>query len=211
MLSLARLQRKLRLLESPYRTPQTLVGGPRLDAALMAVSGRTVNHQGHGQGLDAASAPGADGGSTQGAGRLAADLGRAQWAADRTGKRKLRPVAAGSDFMELSIWSAAKEKAGNVIFADVHDRHGHKLLSIRDMNTFDTSLRKKRLMTLAHLFLIHRYKTTHGSLPEPDGGQPAPGAEDAAAGHLRQGQYRSGPDHRGGGEPSAHQRTAQPR
>ena len=29
MLALARLQRKLRLLESPYRTPQTLVGGPR--------------------------------------------------------------------------------------------------------------------------------------------------------------------------------------
>ncbi|HUF07142.1 MAG TPA: isocitrate lyase/phosphoenolpyruvate mutase family protein, partial [Candidatus Binatia bacterium] len=28
MLALARLQRKLRLLESPYRTPQTLVGGP---------------------------------------------------------------------------------------------------------------------------------------------------------------------------------------
>ena len=28
------------------------------------------------------------------------------------------------------------------------------------MNTFDDSLRKKRLMTLAHLFLIHRYKTT---------------------------------------------------
>jgi isocitrate lyase len=75
-------------------------------------------------------------------------------------KAKLRPVAAGSDFIELSIANAEKKKAGNVIFADVHDRHGHKLLSIRDMNTFDGSLRKKRLMTLAHLFLIHRYKTT---------------------------------------------------
>ena len=32
MLALARLQRKFRLLESPYRTPQTLVGGPRADA-----------------------------------------------------------------------------------------------------------------------------------------------------------------------------------
>ena len=42
MLALARLQRKLRLLESPYRTPQSLVGGDRLDAALMAVSGRTA-------------------------------------------------------------------------------------------------------------------------------------------------------------------------
>ena len=38
MLALAKLQRKIRLVESPYRTPQTLVGGPRADAALMASS-----------------------------------------------------------------------------------------------------------------------------------------------------------------------------
>ncbi len=42
MLALARLQRRLRLLGSPYRTPQTLVGGNRADAALMAASGRTA-------------------------------------------------------------------------------------------------------------------------------------------------------------------------
>jgi isocitrate lyase len=42
MLALARVQRKLRLVESPYRTPQTLVGGPRADAALAATSGRTA-------------------------------------------------------------------------------------------------------------------------------------------------------------------------
>ena len=29
---------------------------------------------------------------------------------------------------------------------------------MRDQNTFDPSLRRKRLMTLLHLFLIHRYK-----------------------------------------------------
>src|ERR1022692_4023628 len=50
MLSLARLQRKFRLLESPYRTPQTLVGGPRLDAALMASSGRTATTKAMGKG-----------------------------------------------------------------------------------------------------------------------------------------------------------------
>jgi len=70
----------------------------------------------------------------------------------------LRPVAAGSDFLELSISNDSSDKVANVIFADVQDRHGHKLLSIRDMNTFDASLRKKRLITLAHLFLLHRYK-----------------------------------------------------
>ena len=160
MLSLARLQRKLRLVESPYRTPQTLVGGPRLDAALMAASGRTATTKAMGKG------------STQHQHLVATEVPPKVledwlqiWAEQNglsTGwKAKLRPVAAGSDFIELSIANAAKEKAGNVIFADVHDRRGHKLLSIRDMNTFDNSLRKKRLMTLAHLFLIHRYKTTH--------------------------------------------------
>jgi len=73
-------------------------------------------------------------------------------------RAQLRPVAAGSDFLELSIWRDGKDRAANLIFADVQDRHGHKLLSIRDMNTYDPSLQKKRLMTLAHLFLLHRYK-----------------------------------------------------
>jgi isocitrate lyase len=31
---------------------------------------------------------------------------------------------------------------------------------VRDQNTFDAGLRKKRLMTLQHLFLLHRYKAT---------------------------------------------------
>ncbi len=159
MLSLARLQRKLRLVESPYRTPQTLVGGPRLDAALLAASGRTATTKAMGKG------------STQHQHLVATEVPPKVledwlkiWAEHNglpTGwKAKLRPVASGSDFIELSITNAQKEKAGNVIFADVHDRRGHKLLSIRDMNTFDDGLRKKRLMTLAHLFLIHRYKTT---------------------------------------------------
>src|ERR1022692_5283615 len=50
MLALARLQRKFRLVESPYRTPQTLVGGPRLDAALMASTGGTAATKAMGKG-----------------------------------------------------------------------------------------------------------------------------------------------------------------
>ena len=50
MLALARLQRKFRLVESPYRTPQTLVGGPRADAALMAASGQTATTKAMGEG-----------------------------------------------------------------------------------------------------------------------------------------------------------------
>jgi len=157
MLSLARLQRKFRLLESPYRTPQTLVGGPRLDAALMASSGRTATTKAMGKG------------STQHQHLVQTEFPPKVledwlqiWAEHNSlppvFRVQLRPVAAGSDFLELSLWNDGKERVGNIIFADVHDRHGHKLLSVRDMNTFDPSLRKKRLMTLAHLFLLHRYK-----------------------------------------------------
>src|SRR5260370_18669667 len=50
MLALARLQRKLRMVESPYRTPQTLIGGPGADAALVATSGRTATTMAMGKG-----------------------------------------------------------------------------------------------------------------------------------------------------------------
>ena len=156
MLALARLQRKFRLLESPYRTPQTLVGGPRMDAALMASSGRTATTKAMGKG------------STQHQHLVQTELPPKvldEWLKIWAGynqaavalRAQLRPVAAGSDFLELSLWNDS-QKVANVVFADVQDRHGHKLLSIRDQNTFDVSLRKKRLMTLAHLFLIQRYK-----------------------------------------------------
>ena len=158
MLSLARLQRKLRLIESPYRTPQTLVGGPRLDAALMAASGRTATTRAMGKG------------STQHQHLVQTEFPPKVleewlqiWAQHNNlppqFRAQLRPLAAGSDFLELSILNDGKERVGNLIFADMQDRHGHKLLSIRDMNTYDPSLQKKRLMTLAHLFLLYRYKT----------------------------------------------------
>jgi len=157
MLSLARLQRKLRLIESPYRTPQTLVGGPRLDAALMAASGRTATTKAMGKG------------STQHQHLVQTEFPPKVleewlqiWAQHNNlppqFRAQLRPLAAGSDFLELSILNDGKDRAANLIFADVQDRHGYKLLSIRDMNTYDPSLQKKRLMTLAHLFLLHRYK-----------------------------------------------------
>ena len=158
MLSLARLQRKFRLLESPYRTPQTLVGGPRLDAALMAASGRTATTTAMGKG------------STQHQHLVQTEVPPRLleewlqiWAQHNNlppdFRVQLRPLAAGSDFLELSILSDGKNPVANLLFADMQDRHGHKLLSIRDMNTYDSSLRKKRLMTLAHLFLLYRYKT----------------------------------------------------
>ena len=71
MLALARLQRKIRLLESPYKTPQTLVGGPRLDEARWRLPPAGLRRPGRWARLDAAPAPGADRGTRQVAGRLA--------------------------------------------------------------------------------------------------------------------------------------------
>ena len=157
MLALARLQRKIRLLESPYRTPQTLVGGQRLDAALMACSGRTATTKAMGKG------------STQHQHLVQTEVSPAlltewlkllsdEYHMGSAFRAQLRPVSAGSDFLELSILNAIGGQIANVVFADVQDRHGNRILSIRDQNTFDLSLRRIRLMTLAHLFLIKRYK-----------------------------------------------------
>jgi isocitrate lyase len=157
MLALARLQRKFRLLESPYRTPQTLVGGPRADAGLSALAGRTATTKAMGKG------------STQFQHVVLTevppklleewlDLWRAHHGISGKLKVVLRPHTPGSELLELSIMSADNEKAANVIFDKIIDRRGHVILSVRDQNTFDTRLRRKRMMTLAQLFLIHRYK-----------------------------------------------------
>jgi isocitrate lyase len=172
MLALARLQRKLRLLESPYRTPQTLVGGPRADAGLMSISGRTATTKAMGKG------------STQFQHLVQTEVPPKVledwlelWRKENDYPFKLRvqlkPHTPGSDVLELRILShktVMGEKVLNVVFTSVQDRRGRRILSVRDQNTFDTSLRKKRLMTLAHLFLIHRYKadSIHYLTPSED-------------------------------------------
>jgi isocitrate lyase len=70
----------------------------------------------------------------------------------------LRPHTAGSELLELSLSKEGGEKVADIIFAVIVDRRGRNILSVRDQNTFDSELRKKRLMTLNHLFLVHRYK-----------------------------------------------------
>jgi isocitrate lyase len=159
MLALARLQRKFRLLESPYRTPQTLVGGPRLDSALMASSGRTATTKAMG------------GGSTQFQHLIQTEVPRAllaEWLElwrkhyDLPGSLRvdLKPHTAGSDLLELKVLKGAGETVANIVFANIHDRKGESFLSVRNQNTFDEALRKKRLMTIIHLFLVHRYKAS---------------------------------------------------
>ncbi len=169
MLALARLQRKLRMVESPYRTPQTLVGGPRSDAALLASSGRTATTKAMGKG------------STQHQHLVQTEVPRklleewlAMWSEHyQLGEKlrvQLRPQRAGSELLELGIYDEDEEKLANVIFAPIHDRRGRSILSVRDQNTFAEALRKKRLMTLIHLWLVHRFKadSVHYVTPTED-------------------------------------------
>jgi isocitrate lyase len=160
MLALARLQRKMRLVESPYRTPQTLVGGPRSDAALAASSGRTATTKAMGKG------------STQHQHLVQTEVPKklleewlALWSEHyQIGEKlrvQLRPRRAGSDVLELGIYGergGGEEKLADVIFDPIKDRHGRSILTVRDQNTFAEALRKKRLMDLVHLWLVHRFK-----------------------------------------------------
>ena len=161
MLALARLQRKMRLVESPYRTPQTLVGGPRSDAALAASSGRTATTKAMGKG------------STQHQHLVQTEVPKKlleEWLAlwgehYQLGEKlrvQLRPLRAGGELLELGIYGergdGEQEKLANVIVDPIKDRYGRSILTVRDQNTFAEKLRQKRLMTLVHLWLVHRFK-----------------------------------------------------
>ncbi len=168
MLALARLQRTFRLLESPYRTPQTLVGGDRLDAALLAASGRTAATKAMGKG----STQHQHLVQTEVPTRLLEDW-LAAWAdhADRPEppRVELRPHTAGSNLLELRVVGSDGAVLADVIFASIHDRRGRSILSIRDQNT-DPAVRRRRLMTLVQVFLMHRYRadSVHYLTPTDD-------------------------------------------
>ena len=157
MLALARLQRKLRLLESPYTTPQSLVGGPRLDGALAASSGRTATTKAMGKG------------STQFQHLIQTEPPIAlleswlyKWAelhnVNKELRARLRPKNPGSDILELAVVDSAGNKVAEVIFTVMRDREDKVFLFIRNQIVHDTALRRKRFMSLLQLFLIHRYK-----------------------------------------------------
>ena len=169
MLALVHLQRKIRLVDSPYKTPQTLAGGPRLDGALTASSGRTATTKAMGTG------------STQHQHLVQVEVPTklleqwlAMWCEHYNVRQKLRvqlrPHRAGSELLKLSIRGESDDKLADVVFATIQDRLDRTILTVRDQNTYDRSLRRKRLMTLMHLFLIHRYSvdTIHYVSPTDD-------------------------------------------
>ena len=158
MLALARLQRQFRLIDSPYKKPQTFVGGPRADGALMATSGRTATTNAMGKG------------STQYQHLVQTEvppkllegwieLWTKHYQIGENLRVELRPHIAGSDLLELNVLNESNNKIASVVYAYIQDLRGRNILSVRDQNTFSETFRKKRLMTLIHLFLIHRYKS----------------------------------------------------
>ncbi len=155
MLALARTQRKFRLLDSPYKKPQTHVGGPRLDGALTATSGRTATTKAMGKG------------STEFQHALHTELPVSllnDWLKAWKGLHKidfalkadLRPYRPGSTVMELCVRSGDRKMASMIFTRDV-DRNGVEILTVKDQNTLESKWRRKRLMTLIHVFLINRY------------------------------------------------------
>jgi isocitrate lyase len=135
------------------------VGGARLDAALMASAGRTASTKAMGKG------------STQFQHLVQTEvppsllgewieLWRNHYSLPVPLRVELRPHTAGSELLELGLFSTDGERMANVIFDVILDRRGRSFISVRDQNTFDVELRKKRLMTLIHLWLIHRYRAT---------------------------------------------------
>lgn len=168
MLALARLQRKLRLVNSPYKTPQTYVGGPRSDAALMASTGGTATTKAMGKG------------STQFQHLVQTEvppkaledwlvLWTKQYEITCTLRVSLRPHTAGSDLLALRIFDEANAAVADIIFTSNQDRRNRNFLSIRDQHTFKKEFRQKRLMSLLHLFLIHRYKSISIHYVSPTG------------------------------------------
>lgn len=154
MLALAKLQRKLRLLESPYKTPQAYVGGPRMDGMLTASTGRTATTKAMGKGSTHAQHLVQTEVPTK-----VLDGWLQEWSEmydiGKKLKAKLRPHKSGSDLVALSI-NAGDDEIASVVFAPIQDRRGKSILSVRDQ-TVKPDYRKRRLMTLAQLYLVHRY------------------------------------------------------
>lgn len=158
MLALARVQRRLRLLESPYRTPQSHVGGPRADAGLMAASGQTATTKAMGEG------------STQSQHLQVTELPTktltgwveewgAHYGVEGPFRVRLRPYTGNSEVLELAVFGKDDQMLAHTVFSQLTDRRGRSILSVRDQQTFEPAHRK-RLSVLLHLFLIKRYGST---------------------------------------------------
>lgn len=71
---------------------------------------------------------------------------------------ELKERWAGSEEMMLNVFDEASDKIAEITFRVDKDREGRKFLAVKDQYTVKR-FRSRRLMTLMHFFLLHRYKT----------------------------------------------------
>lgn len=167
------IQRALRLAHDPAQFPQSFVGGDWADRFRRAARGSSITTSSMG------------GKSTETQHRKAVEVPTsvlerwlAIWASHWSHQGLYRGGAlsvelkerwAGSEDMMLNLFDEAKDKIGEIIFRVDKDRQGRKFLAVKDQNTMK-EFRSRRLMTLMHFFLLHRYKTdlVHYVTPSDD-------------------------------------------
>jgi isocitrate lyase len=156
------IQRALRLANDPAQYPQTFVGGDWADRFRRAARGPTLTTSSMG------------GKSTETQHRKAVEvptsvlerwvrLWAQHWSEQGVFKPgelsvELKERWAGSEEMMLNVFDDARDKIAEITFRVDKDREGRKFLAIKDQNTVK-KFRSRRLMSLMHFFLLHRYKT----------------------------------------------------
>jgi isocitrate lyase len=156
------IQRALRLTHDPAQFPQSFVGGDWADRFRRAARGASLTSSSMG------------GKSTETQHRKAVEVPTSvlekwlgMWAEHwhRQGlyqggalSVELKERWAGSEDMMLNLFDEAHDKIAEIIFRVDKDRAGRKFLAVKDQNTIK-KYRSRRLMTLMHFFLLHRYKT----------------------------------------------------
>lgn len=156
------IQRALRLANDPAQYPQTFVGGAWADRFRRAARGPSLTTSSMG------------GKSTEAQHRKATEVPTSvlerwlrmwaqHWSEQGLYKKgdlsvELKERWAGSEEMMVNVFDEARDKIAEITFRVDKDREGRKFLAVKDQNTV-RQYRSRRLMTLMHFFLLHRYKT----------------------------------------------------
>lgn len=156
------VQRALRLANDPAQYPQTFVGGEWADRFRRAARGPSLTTSSMG------------GKSTETQHRKAIEVPTSvleKWLrmwTDHWNKQgiykqgelsvELKERWAGAEEMMLNVFDEARDKIAEIIYRVDRDRRGRKFLAVKDQNTVK-KYRNRRLMSLMHFFLLHRYKT----------------------------------------------------
>ena len=156
------IQRALRLANDPAQYPQSFVGGDWADRFRRAARGPSLTTSSMG------------GKSTETQHRKAVEVPTSvlerwlrMWAQHwvEQGAFKLGDVSvelkerwAGSEEMMLNVFDDIRDKIAEITFRVDKDREGRKFLAVKDQNTVK-KYRSRRLMSLMHFWLLHRYKT----------------------------------------------------